>query len=131
MKQLSGIIVICACAALLCGCAGSPARIGMASPAQLAQENELNLINAWDFSKSKNARAELERRGTFTAEEWSLIDRKIVRIGMRELAVYASWGLPGDTNTTHTSRGVHKQLVYGSGARYVYTDNGIVTAIQD
>lgn len=42
----------------------------------------------------------------------------------------SSWGKPSDINKTTTAYGVHEQWVY-SGNRYIYLDDGIVTAIQE
>lgn len=42
----------------------------------------------------------------------------------------SSWGSPKDINRTTTANGVDEQWVY-SGYRYVYLEDGIVTAIQD
>lgn len=53
------------------------------------------------------------------------------KIGMTANEVRNSrWGSPRDINRTKTANGVHEQWVY-SGNRYVYLDNGVVTAIQD
>lgn len=128
MRRIAVTVLI----AVLTGCAGSPVRIGMENQEQLAQESDAALINAWAFDKSKNARTELERRGTFTAAEWQLIDQKKIAIGCRESVVYASWGSPTTVNTTTTSYGVHKQLVYSQQLmpQYVYVENGVVTSMQ-
>lgn len=51
-------------------------------------------------------------------------------IGMTEEEVYnTKWGRPYKVNVTETKYGVNKQLCYNQN-RYVYTDNGKVTAIQ-
>jgi hypothetical protein len=51
-------------------------------------------------------------------------------IGMTEDEVKNStWGEPEHVNTTITENGVSEQWVY-SGYRYIYFDNGVVTAIQ-
>lgn len=42
----------------------------------------------------------------------------------------SSWGSPNDINKTTTENGVHEQWVYGNG-RYIYLDDGVVTAIQE
>lgn len=42
----------------------------------------------------------------------------------------STWGNPSKINKTTTQYGVHEQWVYSSG-RYIYFDNGIVTAIQE
>jgi tetratricopeptide (TPR) repeat protein len=52
-------------------------------------------------------------------------------IGMTQDEVLnSSWGKPLDRNKTTTEYGVSEQWVYGSD-RYIYFDNGIVTAIQN
>lgn len=52
-------------------------------------------------------------------------------IGMTAEEVRESlWGSPEDINRTTTARGVSEQWVY-SGYKYVYLEDGIVTAIQD
>ena len=54
----------------------------------------------------------------------------VILIGMTKDMVIASWGRPKDINSTITSYGVHEQWIYGSH-KYVYLEDGIVTAIQD
>lgn len=56
--------------------------------------------------------------------------RKYVWIGMTEEMLIESWGTPIEVNRTITANRVNKQFIY-SNSRYVYTDDGIVTAIQD
>ena len=52
-------------------------------------------------------------------------------IGMTKQEVLdSSWGKPESVNKTETQYGVHEQWVYGN-QRYVYFDDGVVTAIQD
>ena len=41
-----------------------------------------------------------------------------------------AWGYPESKNVTETQGGTHEQWVY-PGGKYVYFDNGVVTAIQD
>jgi len=75
-----------------------------------------------------------------TSENLSLSDTEIklikqsrVTVGMSERGVYLSLGYPDKTNRTTTSHGTSKQLVYNIGktyTKYVYTDSGVVTAIQ-
>ena len=51
-------------------------------------------------------------------------------IGMtKDEVMKSSWGKPSDRNITETIYGTHEQWVYGNG-RYVYFDDGYVTAIQ-
>lgn len=51
-------------------------------------------------------------------------------VGMTAAEVRSSsWGSPSDINRTETAYGVHEQWCY-SNNRYIYLDDGIVTAIQ-
>ena len=54
------------------------------------------------------------------------------RIGMTwsQVVNQTSWGKPYDINRTTTARGTREQWVYGE-RRYLYFDNGVLTAIQD
>lgn len=53
------------------------------------------------------------------------------KIGMSASEVRNSmWGSPNKINKTTTSYGTKEQWVYGSG-KYIYLENGIVTAIQE
>ncbi|SRR6266567_1196144 len=133
VKAILGYLLALTVVLTINGCAGSPIRISMDSQEKLANEYYGNLINAWHFDKSVKAKEELRRRGLFTTEEWQLIDNREVSIGMREDAVYASWGYPYHTNTTRTSSGEEKQLVYphGGSTQYVYISGGLVTATQN
>lgn len=62
-----------------------------------------------------------------------------VQVGMMPLEVRCAWGLPNDINRTTTAYGVSEQWVYekyygemlGSTWRFVYFEDGIVTAVQD
>lgn len=42
----------------------------------------------------------------------------------------STWGEPDDINKTTTKYGVSEQWVYGGG-KYIYLDDGVVTAIQE
>lgn len=54
-----------------------------------------------------------------------------VEIGMSKTNVLLSrWGSPEKVNRTTTARGVSEQWVY-EGGRYLYFENGIVTAIEE
>ena len=54
-------------------------------------------------------------------------------IGMTKRMIFQAWGDPKDVNRTRTARGMREQWVYGSirNRRYIYFEDGIVTAIQD
>lgn len=66
----------------------------------------------------------------FTETEKGAISSHSVFIGMSSQAVLASLGKPQRVNRTTGSWGVHEQWVYGTG-RYVYIENGYVSAWQD
>jgi hypothetical protein len=56
-----------------------------------------------------------------------------VAIGMTEQEVFNSWGDPSHVNTDIYGDRMQKQMVFNRGAdgtQYVYTENGLVTAIQ-
>lgn len=53
-----------------------------------------------------------------------------VKIGWTKSMCIASWGKPYDINRTTTTYGSHEQYVY-SLKKYLYFENGILTAIQD
>jgi len=62
-----------------------------------------------------------------------LIASGSVAVGMRESEVFAAWGEPNTVNTDlYSGNRVHKQMVFNrqAGTQYVYTENGIVTAVQ-
>ena len=58
------------------------------------------------------------------------IANKEIWIGMSEDLLLESWGFPEEINRTVTSNLVRKQFVYTRG-KYVYVENGKVTAWQD
>lgn len=53
-----------------------------------------------------------------------------VRIGWNKSMCFASWGKPLTIYRTTIATGVHEQCVY-SLKKYLYFDNGVLTAIQD
>jgi len=110
----------------------------MKSPEELRTENSFNLCNAYAYSKSEKAKAELKRRNAIPDDEWSVIEQKKIRMGMSELGLVCSWGKPslyGTINKTVTRYGERKQWVYRSCSsckgQYVYTENGKVTSWQN
>jgi hypothetical protein len=130
MKRTFALVIV----ATLTGCAGSPASIGMKSPEALKAESATALCNAYAFSKSQKARAELERRGALSPEEWQLAEEEKIKAGMSELALVCSWGMPRDINETVTATTSFKEYVYrenqGAKGQYVYVRNGQVTSWQ-
>jgi hypothetical protein len=80
-------------------------------------------------------RAELERRGAVRPEYWPLIDEHKIAIGMNTDELQTAWGNGLEQHQTVTASGSHIQWVHYNGsptdATYVYTDNGIITTIQN
>lgn len=81
-------------------------------------------------------RDEMIRRQLLSDEEWMLVERKELRIGMSQCAMYASWGRPDRENRSVGSYGVHIQHIFNTGYRYIrptyiYTQNGKVRSWQD
>ena len=79
--------------------------------------------------KKKNERriSIINRYGSINGE--AILNHR-VKIGWTKSMCIASWGKPRDINRTTTTYGSHEQYVY-SLKRYLYFENGILTAIQD
>ena len=91
----------------------------------LTLEDEDNLfIDHYKFSDPEKAFPKIPK------SDWNLIRHEKIRIGMSKDACKLSWGEPDDINTSRGSWGIHEQWVY-SRNRYVYFDNGKLTAIQE
>jgi hypothetical protein len=109
----------------------------MMSQEELKQLNAFNLCQAYYFHKDQGAKKELIRRDVISSDEWSLIEKGSLAIGMSELAFICSWGEPdiqGTMNETVTKYGVNRQWVYRCDyckTRYVYTENGKITSWQN
>ncbi|MFI2856782.1 hypothetical protein ACH6EH_06545 [Paenibacillus sp. JSM ZJ436] len=56
-------------------------------------------------------------------------DKPVIGLTATEVLT-STWGKPQKKNTTTTKNGKREQWVYGSG-RYIYLEDGIVTAIQE
>lgn len=83
---------------------------------------------------AENYGAEIRRRGLLTEKEWQAVAGNLIFIGMSTCGLYASIGRPHHENRTVTSRSERIQHVYRGlydvYGRYVYTENGKVTAWQ-
>lgn len=91
----------------------------------LTLEDEDNLfIDHYKFSDPEKAFPRIPK------SDWNLIRQGRVRIGMSKDACKLSWGEPDDIHTSRGRWGVHEQWVY-SRNRYVYFENGKLSAIQD
>lgn len=83
------------------------------------------------LSEKRLAEFENARPVDTTQGGYSKPEKPAPAIGMTAEEVRnSSWGKPSDINKTTTAYGVHEQWVY-SGNRYIYLDDGIVTAIQE
>jgi len=80
-------------------------------------------------TSADGAIAELTRRGSFTADEIGYIRSRTIQIGITEEAMRCSWGAADRRNRTILPGTVEAQWVYGD--KLVYTENGIVRALQD
>lgn len=118
--------------AVLSGCA--------VTPVQLSSQSETSLCERYAATRDREIRRELITRVALNNSEWTGVDTKAIRIGMRPLAVICSWGAPTDINrTTVADNSTHEQWVYetyygrttGSRYKFVYFENGAVTAIQE
>lgn len=86
---------------------------------------DISFYNDKYEKKSKERKSDSNKKAIETTIEGG------PRIGMHEVqVVLTEWGKPNKINKTTTSYGVTEQWVYGSG-RYVYLENGYVTAIQE
>lgn len=91
----------------------------------LTLEDEDNqFIDHYKFSDPEKAFPRIPK------SDWNLIRQSRIRIGMSKDACRLSWGEPDDINTSRGRWGVHEQWVY-SRNRYVYFENGKLSAIQD
>ncbi|WP_146002030.1 hypothetical protein [Cupriavidus pauculus] len=122
-------------AAILAGCAGSPARISMMDEAELAQQSSDNLCLAYNFGSNKErVMTELQRRNALNVRDLDNVAGRTVQIGMSRTGLYCSWGRPARINSTTTRYGTREQWVYersSASRQYVYVENGVVSAYQN
>lgn len=139
MKRLSMMVLtagLLSSALLIASCAGSPFRIAMMDKAELRQVDDYTLCGAHGckFVQRDRIAAEIRRRGLFTLEEWEMIKERKIRVGAKELLLFASWGLPTNSNRTLTAYGKNIQHIYRISEytnNYVYVENGKITTIQN
>ncbi|MWL91339.1 hypothetical protein [Cupriavidus sp. SW-Y-13] len=126
---------ICLSAAILAGCAGSPARISMMDEAELSQQSNENLCAAYYMGSNKDrVLAELQKRGALNSRDQDNVAGKKIQIGMSSTGLICSWGRPSKINSTTTRYGTREQWVYEistSKRQYVYVENGLVSAWQN
>lgn len=95
-----------------------------------------NFLRGKDFSDVLGEGKALE--GVFAAEakrrnlavDKTSVQKEVIRMGMSECSLYASWGEPNDVNRSVGAWGVHKQHIYDK-SQYVYTENGRIKSWQD
>lgn len=84
--------------------------------------------------KLDNEKKKIQRRqdiiDKYGKENGEAILNHKVKIGWTKSMCVASWGKPYDINRTTNAYGTHEQYVY-SLKKYLYFENGILTAIQD
>jgi hypothetical protein len=95
---------------------------------QVKTEQEIKRAKAKRAESEKIRHAELIRK--YGQEKGDLIFNKKVKIGWSKEMCTESWGKPNDINRTTMQDLVREQWVYGLD-RYLYFDNGVLTAIQD
>ena len=88
------------------------------------EEEDNQFIDHYKFSDPEKAFPQIPK------SDWNLIRQGRIRIGMSKDACKLSWGEPDDINTSRGRWGVHEQWVYPRN-RYVYFENGKLSAIQD
>lgn len=130
----SKLMIAVACALTGCASISTPERAAQLEDDQLCRlAYDLPRGGIYGDRQNAVARAEIDRRGLMTADEWTLAEGKLIRRGMSECALLASWGLPSKVNRSVGVWGVHKQYVY-RGYRvswYAYVENGRVTGWQN
>lgn len=99
------------------------ANLSLTNALTLEDEDHL-FIDHYKFSDPEKAFPRIPK------SDWNLIRQGRIRIGMSKDACNLSWGEPDDINTSRGRWGVHEQWVY-SRNRYVYFENGKLSAIQD
>lgn len=102
-----------------------------AAPIGDAATTHFRIVNAnvgWGPCRSKVCLC--TAKNAWDKEICEMVSEHRIRIGFNRDQVRDAWGAPEDNNRTTTAAHQHEQWVYSSG-RYVYLDDGVVTAIQD
>lgn len=98
---------------------------------QYGQTLRGNIPEAYSMVKNIPLLFDAEAKWRRTRIDKNLVKSRLIRIGINQCALYASWGYPKSQNRTVGSWGVHIQHVYGDFGPYVYTENGRVTSWQN
>ena len=121
---------------LLCGCASLTADEFSKFDTDFVCMRYGKALRNKDPVEANSAKIVIERRGIAVdvSKNTRVIDRQIV-VGDDFCTMHAAWGLPSSINKTTTSNSNFIQWVYrpysNAAASYVYTNNGIITAIQN
>lgn len=91
--------------------------------------DDQSLCSYYNRYQTTEARKEIIRRDLLTEEQWNLVEDRKIQMGMPEIALICSWGLPKSVNTSVASEGHDEQWVYGVGSS-VYLRNHEVTSWQ-
>ena len=127
-KKLARIVIVVGSLLMFCGCQGSPMEACLASKEKLQAMSDEQLCNGYAFCKSKSIKEALEDRGTFTDEEWLMIDRGALYVGMTRKAVFATVKNVMFNGMTTTDHGTIEQWKTGSkyASLYIHLKNGKV-----
>lgn len=125
-----------AMAIALSACATSPQVAANLPDERICQMHGSQVKAGFAAESIATLRSELQRRHLVADDEWPDVDRQRVRVGMSQCAMLAVMGTPDRQNRTVSNNTVRVQHVFDSGyryikAKYVYTENGKVTAFQD
>lgn len=75
--------------------------------------------------------AAAKQRAGFDDRDYSPIQQRMPRIGMRSCSLLASMGPATRSNRTFSASGEDQQLIYTKRDIYVYTHNNVVTGWQE
>lgn len=73
-------------------------------------------------------RNELIRRKVMNMVESVYVLGGLMQVGMSETTLRCGLGRPSDVNISDYGHSIHKQYIYGDD--YIYTEDGVITAIQ-
>lgn len=103
---------LCLCLTIfMAACAGSPWRVSRTPTEELRQEKAESLCNAYAFARvggrfadhpeAARLKTELLARKIIPDEEWSLIEKRRVAVGMSRLALICAIGWPSPPGEVH------------------------------
>jgi hypothetical protein len=110
--------------------------VGRDTPNQLAAESAITLCAVYYDDHDLKVKGELVRRKLIPDQDWPIIDRHEVAVGMYDFEAIAAWGRPDLVHTLVTRKGTKSRYVYnacrGCQKSYLTFDNdGVLTTIQN